>query len=446
MRFDVNETLLRHLATGAGAASELRADAAPELAPLVAALFDARSDLRRLNIAQQVARTILQVNDFGDIMELRDIVAQQELRRLINYSKQKDHTVHTVYLYLLGLWFFDSVTAIHDAVRKRSGTEGEQELCGWFLFQWVFASLLHDIGYAFYDLSEDTQEDRKRIDDIYSYKWIERLFGENPTSGRRLSSETLQQLAKAHAKWVQRYSKKMGPATNKLTPDAQVEVLERLASAPWLGDLNADWKRSDIFSILALDSDDDLRPYAMTVAKKGYSREGRIGFVDHAVASGLLLFQYTSYWYWLLNELGTDTEAYKEAAGGYDYNPNNLTQAVDACRAVAYHNVQASVEGGAKILSKITLEHHPILYLSIICDELQSWDRPPSGDAVLRQFQDTAATSLEGEDIEIRCAGTDNKIATFRVGHPQKTAILKALRDTLQRRVSGFEQVIELLE
>jgi hypothetical protein len=30
--------------------------------------------------------------DFADIMELRDIVAQQELRRLINYARQKDHS------------------------------------------------------------------------------------------------------------------------------------------------------------------------------------------------------------------------------------------------------------------------------------------------------------------------------------------------------------------
>ena len=38
-------------------------------------------------------------------MLVRDIVAQQELRRLIQYGKQQDHTAHTVYLYLVGIWF-----------------------------------------------------------------------------------------------------------------------------------------------------------------------------------------------------------------------------------------------------------------------------------------------------------------------------------------------------
>src|SRR2546423_15515860 len=108
MRFDVNETLLRHLATGGGAAYALRDNTNVTLTQLVAELFDARSDIRRLDKAQKVARTVLHVNDFADIMELRDIVAQQELRRLIDYAKQKDHTVHTVYLYLLGIWFFDN--------------------------------------------------------------------------------------------------------------------------------------------------------------------------------------------------------------------------------------------------------------------------------------------------------------------------------------------------
>src|SRR4051812_40549131 len=108
MRFDINETLLRHLATGGGAAYMLRRRATHVSMPgarpfteVVADFFSARSDVRRLHRAQEVANMILRVNDFGDIMELRNIVAEQELSRLIQYAKQKDHTSHTVYLYLL---------------------------------------------------------------------------------------------------------------------------------------------------------------------------------------------------------------------------------------------------------------------------------------------------------------------------------------------------------
>lgn len=71
-------------------------------------------------------------------------------------------------------------------------------------------------------------------------------------------------------------------------------MLGRLASAPWLGDLHSDWKEKDIFDILDLGANDTLRAYAAHVAREGY-KDGKGHCVDHAVGSGLLLFQYVSY-------------------------------------------------------------------------------------------------------------------------------------------------------
>ena len=442
MRFDVNETILRHIATAGGAAFALRQAADRDLSELIAGLFGARSDIRRLDRAQLVARTILRINDFSDMMELRDIVARQELQRLINYSKQKDHTAHTVYLYLLGIWFFDNVSDIHSAVVTQSGAQTEEDACDWFLYQWLFASLLHDIGYAFYDLSSDTREDRERIDEAYSWKWLNHLLGPSQGLGRTLSDKTFAKLRAIHDAITLKYLKKMPPPTAKYAPGAQAEILQRLAAAPWLGDLCADWRDKDIFDVLTLGPDADLRTYAMAVAAHGYVPNGTGGCVDHAVASGLLLFQYTSYWYWLLNELRPDTAAYEEATAGFSYDLSELHKALEACRAVAYHNVQPSVSGAQAILQGITLAEHPVLYLSIVCDELQSWDRYPAGDAVLRQFQQTAASSLEGEDIELTCAGTGIRTARFRVGHSKQADIVNSLRETLKRKLPDYERVV----
>jgi hypothetical protein len=151
MRFDINQTLLRHIGTGGGAAYVLREQVTGndnEFIDHIGNLFSARSDIRRIFKAQAVARPILMTHDFNDIMVLREKVAEQELRRLITYTKQRDHTAHTVYLYLLGIWFFDHASAVKNAIIKRVGGT-EKEACEWFLFQWMFASLLHDIGYAF---------------------------------------------------------------------------------------------------------------------------------------------------------------------------------------------------------------------------------------------------------------------------------------------------------
>ena len=338
--FDINETLARHLATGAGAAYLLRDRAQKDLPEAVAELFAARTDVRRLERAQRVARKILHVNDFADIMELRDIVAQQELRRLIDYAKQKDHTAHTTYLYLLGIWFFDHVTDVHDAIVKASGATTEESACQWFLFQWLFASLVHDIVYAFYDLSEDTRIDRERIDGIYSWEWLVRLLGpeqkQGTVLGRQVQVNNLDKLRRVHEQWTKRYGNQMPAPTSRYALRAYDQVLTRLAAAPWLADLHADWAGKDIFDILDIGPNGTLRAYASHVATKGYVPQAKEGSVDHAVASGLLLFQYVLYWYWLMNELRADAVAYADVSGGFNYTIEQLhDRTVAACRAVA---------------------------------------------------------------------------------------------------------------
>jgi len=447
--FDINRTLARHLATGGGAAFLLRSNAQKDLSNAVSDLFDARTDVRRLERAQRASQKILQVNDFADMMELRNIVAQQELRRLINYAKQKDHTAHTTYLYLLGIWFFDHITDVHEAIVKASGATTEEEVCEWFLFQWMHASLLHDIGYAFYDLSEGTRVDRERIDGIYSWTWLVALLGpgrgENGTVlGREVKPENLKLLRDVHDQWIKKYGKEMPAPTAKYAPGTYVQVLDRLASAPWLGDLHSDWKDKDIFDILDLDASDTLRTYAMHVANEGYKND-KGQCVDHAVGSGLLLFQYVSYWYWLMNELRPNTTAYEDISGGFNYTVEQLRSCtVPACRAVAYHNFQPSVPGAVDVLTQITLENHPLLYLAIVCDELQRWDRYPAGDAVLQEYERTAVEWPEGDEIELSCTGTDKKVARFCISHLQQEVVVDDLRTTLAK-LTGVERIVSIV-
>jgi len=453
MRCDINETLLRHLVTSGGAASRLRADAEDlriyDMATQVESFFCARSDVRRLQRAQEVANTILQVNDFQDALELRAIVARQELRRLINYRKQKDHTAHTVYLYLLGLWFFDNLPSVRAAVRRESGSATEQHLCHWFLFQWLYASLLHDVGYAFYDLSDDTLDDRQSIDNMLSFEWLEALLTPGTTRSLRratAASGTLAALKAVHNRWDSAYGQKMRPPTASYRRGACREVLDRLACAPWLGDIESDWAGKDIFDVLTIGSGADLRAYAYSVAKSGYTGSGE-GCVDHAVASGLLLFQYTSYWYWLAKELSGDASAYKDFTGSNNYDARQMKrQILSACRATAYHNVQANVPGASEILKCITLESQPILYLAMVCDELQTWDRYPAGDDLLVNFAVVAAGSLEGEDLELSCSGTDERVALLRIGHPEKSSLVDRFKRALGARLTGFDAIVRIQE
>jgi hypothetical protein len=324
-----------------------------------------------------------------------------------------------------------------------SGCRSDKAVCDWFLSQWLFASLLHDVGYSFFDLSRKTTEDRKAIDGLYSWEWLERLFGSTAASGRSLEDSKLNKLRNAHDRWKKKYGELMPSPTAKYKKGDEEKVIKRLASASWLCDLNKSWRGKDIFSVLCFPGKEDLRNYALEVAKKGYVNGGD-GCVDHAVASGLLLFQYTSYWYWLMLELKSDPEAFEAVTGGHNYDVKNMHLFVNACRAVAYHNVQPSVSGGDKILKRVTLSKEPILFLAILCDELQNWDRYPAGEKHLRGFLDYA--SLEGGDIELTCSGIETRKANVRIKHRKQSAIVDKMKTTLSDRLPDYNKIVLIKE
>ena len=116
---DINFTLYHHLSSGGGVSSVLRRDCS-KIIDLTGRFISTRTDVRRLVNAQEVAKEILRRNDLVDLIAIRDIVAKQELRRLIRYEKQQDHTVHTIYLFLLGLWFYDHIPSIREAIYKEA--------------------------------------------------------------------------------------------------------------------------------------------------------------------------------------------------------------------------------------------------------------------------------------------------------------------------------------
>jgi hypothetical protein len=217
----INSTLLHHLATGAGAASLLRSRKR-NLVDLVKKFFESRTDIRRLTTAQDVANEILSINDLTDMMAIRDIVAKQELRRQINYIKQQDHTAHTVYLYFLGLWFYDNLPQLSSAIGERSKIQDPLGRDSYFLLQWTYASLLHDVGYAFYNLDADTNEDRELIDSLYSQDWVLSQAPKSASANSKLA------LLSAHSAWSEKYGKNMRPGTATYTDGSYGEVLERL--------------------------------------------------------------------------------------------------------------------------------------------------------------------------------------------------------------------------
>lgn len=454
---NINQTLLTHLATGGGAAFKLRAtfllrglqNMLPATLAATLAFFQTRTDIRRLNAAQEVATAILSLYDQTELISIRDIVAKQELRRQIHYARQKDHTAHTVYLYLLGLWLYDNIPAITTALRTKYTEEKDKNEQDngpdfWFLHLWSFASLLHDVGYVFQNLDADTLEDRKQIDSIYSLEWVRRQYSSQP-----LSADAERTLDRVFAVWEKRYSKKMGDNTATMRSNDLTKLLLRLAQAPWLGDLDSDLSGKDIFEVLDA-ANLGLRNYAIEVATDGYGGKGSC--VDHAIASGLLLFQYSSFWYWLIENVRESASdvVYKELTSGLRHPRSFVThELASACRAVAFHNIRPEVKAARSIIPSLTLAKEPLTFLSVLADELQCWDRFPAGSADLEDYRALARTGLESTDVSISVSCWTERAdakgvftVDFSSDRRENESAMEGLRNKLRGRLFEYSQVI----
>jgi hypothetical protein len=66
-------------------------------------------------------------------------------------------------------------------------------------------------------------------------------------------------------------------------------------------------------------------------------------------------------------------QAYKIVTKSISYPRAYIPRVIDACRAVAYHNMDIEDES-----KKLRMDKEPLLYLSVLCDELSSWKRFPA--------------------------------------------------------------------
>jgi hypothetical protein len=455
--FGINSTLLHHLAAGPYAALDLRLRS-ESLPSVVSRFLQTRTDVRRLAAAQEVAEVILRLHDHTEMILVRDIVAKQELRRTIKYGKQQDHTAHTVYLYLLGIWLYDNVPLIRSSIERyyfddepsqastKAGAANQWfGLADWFLSQWSFASLLHDVGYVFHNLSDDTVADREHIDNLYS---LETVLGQFRND---LSAAARDATAEAVGKWSAQFGQVMR-GTSVCGEYDYPAVIAQLSLAPWLRDFDPRLSGRDIFNLLDPETL-GLRDYAYEVASEGYGGKGRC--VDHAVASGLLLFQYSSFWYWLVKYIrqNNSIDIYNEVTGNYDYDESFVTTGLaSACHAVGFHNIQPQTKTAATIIPHITLKKDPITFLAILCDELQRWDRIPAGSILLDQYREVANKTIESDDVELSCwlGRSENNAARES---PDFSALVKvrsdevasSMRNNLKARLPGFREVVDIL-
>jgi hypothetical protein len=411
----IHSFLWSHFDKGQGAAGYLRGKI-PGFSQYLKSFFESRSDIDRLQQAEYLSERILSLTDFSDMITLRSTVATLEIKRLIAYKKQTDHTAHTLYLFLLGIWVYDHIPQIREAVD--TSIDGSKQV-KMFIFQWMFASLLHDVGYLFYDFEEGNNSSLWNIyDEMLSFDYMLRFSDNLSQTGKKELKDlwddfTRQYTLSVHAK--QKDSK---------------ELIEALDNIPWLSELIPGYQSGLLTMDLQSSIGSGLPQFAYQMATTGYDGKP---VVDHGVASSLILLKYTSIWYWISKRSAEEKpQLYKELNSDFHYYSHVLEKhVVPACRAVAYHNMHGV---------KFNLQQDPLLFLAVLCDELQIWDRFLSGSQHIDNWQTIEHCMAENIEAELIYGEAGSPLLHLMVSETH----YNKLNESLQKRVEQWDHYVQL--
>ncbi|WP_150266137.1 hypothetical protein [Paenibacillus tepidiphilus] len=418
MTGSINKMLYNHFKEGMGASGYLRS-CIPGLASELKDFFNCRSDIQRIQKAETLAEQILKLTDFGEFVSIRSAVATIEIRRRISYKKQSDHTAHTLYLFLLGIWVYDNLPTIKDKIDQFICSKNPMHM---FLLQWTYASLLHDVGYLF------SQEDDKNEIDKTSFESFDNLFDFEHIrdSSGGLTAEGMLKLKSLWDSFVSKYSQYIHS-----NGETKSQVIENLDHIPWLSDLDIETN-----SGLELLNDSSLCPihlkeYAFKMANEGYSG---VTVIDHGIASGLMLLKYTSIWYWICKESEKlNNGLYEELTRDFKYPLAVFTKhVIKACRVVAYHNLNVSEFRFS--------QSNPLLYLSVLCDELQVWDRFLSGQEHIENW--STLNHCMAEDI--LAERTNNILGNPMLHLTCAEVFSNKIISTLDKRLEAWREYVQI--
>jgi len=266
---------------------------------------------------------------------------EENAGRLIDY--QRDHYVHSVNVFLLGLSIYSGNKkyqkhfndyALNKSIYPDSYDTNDEE----FFYRWGLASLFHDIGYP---IEITLKQANKYFDFVWGYpeenQSKRRSFIELPHFDEFVWLPKLKPSAKHSKEFYEKY-----PQIKLLLNNDSVSLLsEYLATR--LGAPTKSIKKGMTLFIKSMRED---------------------GFVDHGFYSAVIM----SRWYYCLLK----TTKWNPA---YFYYP-----ILDSASAILMHNYYKNVLiKKPYMLGPLKASQHPIAYLLMLSDEIQDWNRKAYG-------------------------------------------------------------------
>ena len=290
------------------------------------------------------------ISEPNTLLDLVDIMREYEKNTGSLINRQRDHFIHSVNVFILGLSVYAQNKYYRDIFKRYilknkhytkyyriDGEFSHEE----FLYRWGVAALFHDIGYPIEIIGKQLD---KLIDD--GIKNISPTYDDVRVSLDFRDFDEFNTIVK------------------KYPYDYADNYRERYSDSKVL-DL---FKPTDIMAHkLKMDFDIDTDTFKELIRHlNGFVRiMGEQGFIDHGFFSAILV----------MNSYGKLIQKYGDKDKDFFFYP-----IVDSATAILLHNYYSNVLQKKPFgFGKLRPKQSPISYLLILCDELQEWNRQPYG-------------------------------------------------------------------
>lgn len=290
-------------------------------------------------------RKITVVKEPNTLLDLVKIMKKYEENTGDLIEKQRDHFIHSVNVFLLGLAIYSQNKSYRDSFKQyvlKSPYEKFYKIDGElsheeFLYRWGVAALFHDIGYPVEIIGKQL---KKFIND--GIKSISSRYNADTAIDFKDFNE-FNTIVKIEPDFADNYTS-VYPEAKFLNMFKPTDIMAHKIATDFSGvDVNDVIKHLDSFVDIMGDS----------------------GFIDHGFFSSILVLN--SYGYLI-----------QKHAKNHDFF---FYPIVDSATAILLHNYYRNVLQKKPFdLKALHPSQSPLAFLLILCDELQEWNRQPFGE------------------------------------------------------------------
>lgn len=276
-------------------------------------------------------------------IDLLDVLSAYEERAATLIDKQRDHYIHSVNVFILGLCIYARNAryraAFHSAtIDPQKYPENFPNPHEEFLFRWGLASLFHDVGYPVEIIG-------KQIESFMDF-------------ATNIDGSQSKNRIRAHLEFEN--FRNLNSVAEVLPKKTFVsDFYARHESSVYLDLLQpVDLLAQKIHLSLGIPLDEiknKLDTFTLDMA--------RFGFIDHGFYSAIIVLKWYGY---LIQKCGNPPLRFYHAI-------------VDSASAILLHNYYRNVCQKSFSSPPLHPASHPIAYLLMLCDELQDWNRTGYG-------------------------------------------------------------------